>query len=106
LDFEKQKQAESLWDKQLAKIDITESNQDKTIFIPHCIIPWYSPILHRIILTNRGRDNKVHEGEGFDYYSVFSLWDNFRAAHPLYTLIEKNEQLILLIHSKTIRTRR
>jgi putative alpha-1,2-mannosidase len=31
-DFEKQKQAESLWDKQLAKIDITESNQDKKLF--------------------------------------------------------------------------
>ena len=31
----------------------------------------------------------MHEGEGFDYYSVFSLWDTFRAAHPLYTLIEK-----------------
>lgn len=38
----------------------------------------------------RGRDNKVHEGEGFDYYTVFSLWDTFRAAHPLYTLIDKN----------------
>ena len=37
----------------------------------------------------RGRDNKVHKAEGFDYYTVFSLWDTFRAAHPLYTLIEK-----------------
>jgi hypothetical protein len=37
----------------------------------------------------RGRDNKIHQAEGFDYYSVFSLWDTFRAAHPLYTLIEK-----------------
>ena len=37
----------------------------------------------------RGRDNKVHEGEGFDYYTVFSLWDTFRGAHPLYTLIDK-----------------
>jgi hypothetical protein len=37
----------------------------------------------------RGRDNKIHVAEGFDYYSVFSLWDTFRAAHPLYTLIDK-----------------
>jgi hypothetical protein len=37
----------------------------------------------------RGRDNAIHRAEGFDYYSVFSLWDTFRAAHPLYTLIDK-----------------
>ncbi|MBU0940776.1 MAG: GH92 family glycosyl hydrolase [Bacteroidetes bacterium] len=91
-DFAKaKKQAESLWDKQLAKIDITESNQDKqTIF--------YTALYHTMVQPNiaqdidgkyRGRDNKVHNGEGFDYYSVFSLWDTFRAAHPLYTLIEK-----------------
>ena len=91
-DFAKaKKQAESLWDKQLAKIDITESIQDKqTIF--------YTALYHTMVQPNiaqdidgkyRGRDNKVHEGDGFDYYSVFSLWDTFRAAHPLYTLIEK-----------------
>ncbi|MBC5840284.1 glycoside hydrolase family 92 protein [Flavobacterium sp. F-380] len=91
-DFAKvKKQAESFWDKQLAKIDITESNQDKkTIF--------YTALYHTMVQPNiaqdidgkyRGRDNKVHEGEGFDYFSVFSLWDTFRSAHPLYTLIEK-----------------
>ena len=37
----------------------------------------------------RGRDNKIHIAEGFDYYTVFSLWDTFRGAHPLYTLIDK-----------------
>ena len=37
----------------------------------------------------RGRDNKIHVAEGFDYYTVFSLWDTFRGAHPLYTLIDK-----------------
>jgi hypothetical protein len=37
----------------------------------------------------RGRDNQIHTAEGFDYYTVFSLWDTFRGAHPLYTLIDK-----------------
>jgi predicted alpha-1,2-mannosidase len=37
----------------------------------------------------RGRDNQIHVAEGFDYYTVFSLWDTFRGAHPLYTLIDK-----------------
>lgn len=91
-DFNKVKQeAEQLWDKQLSKIEITETDKDKlSIF--------YTALYHTMVQPNiaqdidgkyRGRDNKVHNGEGFDYYSVFSLWDTFRAAHPLYTLIEK-----------------
>ncbi|MFT5251522.1 MAG: putative alpha-1,2-mannosidase [Flavobacteriales bacterium] len=91
-DFEKvKKQAESLWDSQLSKIQITDNDQDKKAV-------FYTALYHTMVQPNiaqdidgkyRGRDNKVHEGEGFDYYSVFSLWDTFRAAHPLYTLIEK-----------------
>lgn len=91
-DFNKvKKEAEQLWDKELSKIEISESNNDKlTIF--------YTALYHTMVQPNiaqdidgkyRGRDNKVHEGEGFDYYTVFSLWDTFRAAHPLYTLIDK-----------------
>ena len=85
------KEAEQLWDKQLSKIVITESNKDKLAI-------FYTALYHTMVQPNiaqdidgkyRGRDNKVHDGEGFDYYSVFSLWDTFRAAHPLYTLIEK-----------------
>ncbi|WP_412464741.1 GH92 family glycosyl hydrolase [Flavobacterium mekongense] len=83
--------AERLWDQQLAKIEITETNKDKlSIF--------YTALYHTMVQPNiaqdidgkyRGRDNKIHKAEGFDYYSVFSLWDTFRGAHPLYTLIEK-----------------
>lgn len=91
-DFNKvKKEAEQLWEKQLSKIEIAETNTDKlSIF--------YTALYHTMVQPNiaqdidgkyRGRDNKVHDGEGFDYYSVFSLWDTFRAAHPLYTLIEK-----------------
>jgi len=91
-DFNKVKQkAEQLWDKQLSKIDITDSNRDKlTVF--------YTALYHTMVQPNiaqdidgkyRGRDNQIHQATGFDYYSVFSLWDTFRAANPLYTLIEK-----------------
>ena len=91
-DFNKvKKAAEQLWDIQLSKIDITESDKDKkTVF--------YTALYHTMVQPNiaqdidgkyRGRDNQIHKAEGFDYYSVFSLWDTFRAAHPLYTLIEK-----------------
>ncbi len=85
------KQAEQLWDNQLSKIAITEDNKNKLAI-------FYTALYHTMVQPNiaqdidgkyRGRDNNVNNGEGFDYYSVFSLWDTFRGAHPLYTLIEK-----------------
>jgi predicted alpha-1,2-mannosidase len=91
-DFEKVKlDAEQLWNKQLSKIEISESDKDKLAI-------FYTALYHTMVQPNiaqdidgkyRGRDNQIHTAEGFDYYSVFSLWDTFRAAHPLYTLIEK-----------------
>ncbi len=91
-DFEKVKQdAEQLWNKQLSKIEISEYEKDKLEI-------FYTALYHTMVQPNiaqdidgkyRGRDNQIHTAEGFDYYSVFSLWDTFRAAHPLYTLIEK-----------------
>ena len=91
-DFEKvKKEAELFWDKELSKIQITETNKDKLVI-------FYTALYHTMVQPNiaqdidgkyRGRDNKIHVAEGFDYYSVFSLWDTFRAAHPLYTLIDK-----------------
>lgn len=91
-DFDKTKKlAEAAWNKELSKIEITTSDKDKkTVF--------YTALYHTMMQPNiaqdidgkyRGRDNQIHTAEGFDYYSVFSLWDTFRAAHPLYTLIEK-----------------
>jgi len=91
-DFNKvKKEAEQLWDKQLSKIEITETDKDKLAI-------FYTALYHTMVQPNiaqdidgkyRGRDNKIHNNEGFDYYSVFSLWDTFRGVHPLYTLIEK-----------------
>ena len=84
-------EAEQLWTSALSKIEITSDNKDKkTVF--------YTALYHTMVQPNiaqdidgkyRGRDNIIHVAEGFDYYSVFSLWDTFRAAHPLYTLIDK-----------------
>ncbi|WP_294823821.1 GH92 family glycosyl hydrolase [uncultured Flavobacterium sp.] len=91
-DFEKAKAAAAkLWDKELSKIEIQEQDKDKLAI-------FYTALYHTMMQPNiamdvdgmyRGRDNQVRKAEGFDYYSVFSLWDTFRAAHPLYTLIDR-----------------
>lgn len=46
--------------------------------------PWPKPRAR----TGRGADGKKHPASGFQYYSTFSLWDTFRAEHPLLTLVE------------------
>ena len=91
-DFEFiKKNAENDWNKELSKIEVTSSDQDK-------LSVFYTALYHTMMQPNlamdvdgkyRGRDNKIHTAEGFDYYSVFSLWDTFRAYHPLMTLIDK-----------------
>src|SRR4030095_14213769 len=59
---------------------------------------FYSALYHTMIAPNlfmdadgqyRGRDLKNHYATGFENYTVFSLWDTFRAAHPLYTIINR-----------------
>jgi predicted alpha-1,2-mannosidase len=91
-DFEKVHQnAIALWNKELSKIEVTSNDKDKLAI-------FYTALYHTMMQPNiaqdldgkyRGRDNKIHVAEGFDYYTVFSLWDTFRGAHPLYTLIDK-----------------
>lgn len=85
-------EAQDNWEKQLDKIVVESSNHDyKTTF--------YSALYHTMLAPNlyqdvdgryRGMDLKIHETKDFEYYTVFSLWDTYRAAHPLYTIIERD----------------
>jgi predicted alpha-1,2-mannosidase len=85
------KEANDTWEKQLNKIVVESDNEDyKTNF--------YSALYHTMLAPNlyqdvdgryRGMDLKIHQTQAFDYYTVFSLWDTYRAAHPLYTIIEQ-----------------
>lgn len=91
-DFNKaHKAAIALWNKELSKIEVTSEDKNKLAI-------FYTALYHTMMQPNiaqdldgkyRGRDNQIHVAEGFDYYTVFSLWDTFRGAHPLYTLIDK-----------------
>ncbi|MEJ6792220.1 MAG: GH92 family glycosyl hydrolase [Lacinutrix sp.] len=87
------KTAQDFWEKQLEKIIVESDNtNNKTNF--------YSSMYHVALAPNlyqdfdgryRGMDMEIHKSENFDYYTVFSLWDTYRAAHPLYTIIEQEK---------------
>ena len=90
---EVKKTAQDFWEKQLEKIVVEDKNKDNKI-------NFYTSMYHVSIAPNlyqdvdgryRGMDNEIHKSVGFDYYTVFSLWDTYRAAHPLYTIIEQEK---------------
>lgn len=78
------------WDKELSKINITtNSTTDKTNFYT----AFYHTMIHPNVFSDvdgryRGHDDKIHQTTG-KYYTVFSLWDTFRALHPLHMLINR-----------------
>ncbi len=91
-DFDKvRSDARQLWNSYLSKIDVSTANEtDKTIF--------YTAMYHTAVSPNLftdvdgrylGMDLKVHQGNvDRPVYTVFSLWDTFRALHPLYSIID------------------
>lgn len=95
-NFDRTKQeAYESWNKELSKIEATDKDQEKLKI-------FYTALYHVMIHPNtamdvdgsyRGMDNKIHKAVGFTYYSVFSLWDTFRATHPLFTIIQPDRDL-------------
>jgi predicted alpha-1,2-mannosidase len=83
--------AMTAWNNELQKIEVKGGTPDqKTIFYSSLYHAMLSPDLYMDIDGKyRGRDLQVHEAKGFDYYTVFSLWDTYRAAHPLFTIIDR-----------------
>jgi len=86
-----QKQAVADWNKELSKIEVKSSDRDKmTIFYTALYHVFTQPNINMDVDGKyRGRDHKFYMAKDFDYYSVFSLWDTFRGAHPLMTLIDR-----------------
>ncbi len=90
---EVKKTAQAFWEKQLEKIVVEDKNLDhKTNFYTSMYHVALAPNLYQDVDGRyRGMDMKIHKSVGFDYYTVFSLWDTYRAAHPLYTIIEQDK---------------
>jgi predicted alpha-1,2-mannosidase len=86
------KQTRQNWNKELSKIEVTGKPNDMAIFytaLYHCML---NPNVYNDVDGQyRGTDLKIHvmPNNMKNYYSVFSLWDTFRALHPLMTIIDE-----------------
>lgn len=90
-NFEKiVKQTEEKWNKELNTVQI-QSNDSvaKRIFYSGMYHAFIQPIIFNDFNKDyRGSDKKVYKNVNFNNYTVFSLWDTYRAAHPLYTIVQ------------------
>ncbi len=83
-------QADKAWERELGRIRVEGGT-------PEEMTTFTTALYHTMLTPNlasdvdgryRGMDGRIHTARGFDMYSVFSLWDTFRAEHPLLTLID------------------
>jgi predicted alpha-1,2-mannosidase len=84
-------QAQTEWNNALGKIEVEGRTSEQQVV-------FYTALYHALLAPNlfmdvdgqyRGMDHEVHAAKDFENYTVFSLWDTFRAAHPLFTIIER-----------------
>lgn len=91
-DFDKVKSdAEKIWNDRLSRIEVEggTENQRRT---------YYTALYHAFLAPNifndvdkkyMGMDGKIKTADGFEMYTIFSLWDTFRALHPLITILDE-----------------
>lgn len=80
------------WNNELSKIEVTTLNyNDKINFYTALYHTNLSPILYEDVDGQyRGLDQNIYTSEDFTNYTIFSLWDTYRALHPLFNITQPN----------------
>ena len=102
---EVRREAAGVWDSELGKLDAKGT--------PEQLKMLYTSLYHTMINPSvyddvdgayRGLDGAVHQADGWDNYTVFSLWDTYRAEHPLLLLMHpqraRDMALSMLAHQE------
>ena len=91
-DFDKAlEMTKKSWNRELGKFNVLCDDKDR-------IATFYTALYHSMIAPTiysdvdggyRGPDKNTHKTDGWVNYSTFSLWDTFRASHPLFTITQQ-----------------
>ena len=77
------------WENELSKIVVDGSEDQKTMFYTSLYHTMINPSVYSDVDGRyRGVDGAIHQAKGFQNYTVFSLWDTYRAQHPLLCLLQ------------------
>lgn len=82
--------AKNKWEESLSVLD-AKGNDDQLAMIYTSL---YHTMINPCVYTDvdgqyRGIDHNIHKAEGFENYTVFSVWDTYRALHPLFNVINR-----------------
>ena len=87
------KAAEKIWNRRLSAMEVVAADSNQRV-------SFYTSLYHALLMPNlitdvdgsyTGWDGEAHRSTTGDLYTNFSLWDTYRALHPLYTLIEPSD---------------
>ncbi len=82
--------ARAAWNRELGRIEAVTTTPDQaSIFYTALYHTMLGPVVYEDSDGSyRGLDQNVHTSDGFTNYTIFSLWDTYRALHPLFNLIQ------------------
>ncbi|MCK5148336.1 GH92 family glycosyl hydrolase [bacterium] len=91
-DFDKVHQSvRGKWNRELSRIIIDADKERKINFYTALYHSFLSPVIYTDVNGEyRGLDENVHQSKAFSNHSIFSLWDTYRALHPLFTIIQQD----------------
>lgn len=77
------------WDKELSMFQVDGTEDQKAMFYTSLYHTMINPSIYMDVDGSyRGLDHNIHKADGFENYTVFSLWDTYRAEHPLMNIIQ------------------
>ena len=82
--------AHNAWQKELSTISVTTADNDRKImFYTSLYRTMLAPIIYNDVDGSyRGGNDSICIGKNFTNYTIFSLWDTYRASHPLFTILQ------------------
>ena len=90
-DFDQvRKEGQEKWNRELSKIHVETMTEDqKIVFYTAMYHSFLAPVEYMDVDGKyRGLDQNIHTADGFTNYTIFSLWDTYRALHPLFNLVQ------------------
>ena len=93
-DFETiHQEAVKSWNKELGTINVEGTDDQKTMFYTSYYHTMINPSVYMDVDNKyRGLDQNIHQADDFTNYTVFSLWDTYRAEHPLLMLLKPQQE--------------
>lgn len=86
------KETAQKWYKELDMVEIEGTDDQKALFYTSMYHTMINPSVYMDVDGKyRGNDMEIHQADGFTNYTIFSLWDTYRAEHPLLNLLKPQQ---------------